>query len=66
MEFMVIFTHLKGILNVTLLLSPIVHELQQIVRLLKNKKPVDNDGIPSEVHKFASERLLTMHVHLCT
>ena len=36
-----------------------VHELQQIVRGLKSKKAVGNDGIPSEVHKFASERLLT-------
>ena len=37
-----------------------VHELRQIVRGLKNKKAVGNDGIPSEVYKFASERLLTM------
>ena len=37
-----------------------VHELRQIVRGLKNKKEVGNDGIPSEVYKFASERLLTM------
>ena len=36
-----------------------VHELRQIVRGLK-KKAVGNDGIPSEVYKFASERLLTM------
>ena len=36
-----------------------VHELRQIVRRLKNKKAVGNDGIPSEVYKFASERLLT-------
>ena len=34
-----------------------VHELQQIVRGLKNK---GNDGIPSEVYKFDFERLLTM------
>ena len=27
---------------------------------LKNHKAVGNDGIPSEVYKFASERLLTM------
>ena len=27
---------------------------------LKNNKAVGNDGIPSEVYKFASERLLTM------
>ena len=26
-----------------------VHELRQIVRGLKNKKAVDNDGIPPEV-----------------
>ena len=37
-----------------------VCELRQIVRGLKNKKAVANDGIPSEVYKFASERLLTM------
>ena len=37
-----------------------VHELSQIVRGLKNNKAVGNDGIPSEVYKFASERLLTM------
>ena len=37
-----------------------VHELQQIVRGLKSKKAVGNDGIPSEVYKFASERLLTI------
>ena len=37
-----------------------VLELRQIVRGLKNKKAVGNDGIPSEVYKFASERLLTM------
>ena len=30
------------------------------MRRLKNKKAVGNDGIPSEVYKFASERLLTM------
>ena len=28
--------------------------------LLKNNEAVGNDGIPSEVYKFASERLLTM------
>ena len=33
----------------------IVHELRQIVRGLKSKKVVGNDGIPSEVYKFASE-----------
>ena len=37
-----------------------VHELRQIVRGLKNKKEVGNDGIKSEVYKFASERLLTI------
>ena len=37
-----------------------VHELRQIVRGLKSKKAVGNDGIPSEVYKFASERLLTI------
>ena len=31
-----------------------VHEQQQIIRGLKNKKDVGNDGIPSEVYKFAS------------
>ena len=37
-----------------------VHELRQIVRGLKSKKAVGIDGIPSEVYKFASERLLTI------
>ena len=37
-----------------------VHELRQIVGGLENNKAVGNDGIPSEVYKFASERLLTM------
>ena len=37
-----------------------VHELRQIVKALKNNKAVGNDGIPSEVYKVASERLLTM------
>ena len=32
-----------------------VHELRQIVRGLKNKKAVGNDGILSEVYKFTSE-----------
>ena len=36
------------------------HELRQIVKGLKNNKAVGNDRIPSEVYKFASERLLTM------
>ena len=30
------------------------------MRGLINKKAVGNDGIPSEVYKFASERLPTM------
>ena len=43
-----------------------VHELQQIVRGLKNKMALGNDGIPSEVYKFAYERLLTtMSIFLC-
>ena len=37
-----------------------VHELWQIVRGLKSKKAVGNDGILSEVYKFAFERLLTI------
>ena len=37
-----------------------VHELRQIVKGLKNNRADVNDGIPSEVYKFASERLLTM------
>ena len=37
-----------------------VHELRQIVRGLKSKKAVGNDGIPSEVYKFACDRLLTI------
>ena len=32
-----------------------VHELRQIVKGLKNNKAVGDDGIPSEVYKFASE-----------
>ena len=36
------------------------HELRQIVRGLKSIKAVGNDGIPLEVYKFASERLLTI------
>ena len=32
-----------------------VHELGQIEKGLKNNKAVLNDGIPSEVYKFASE-----------
>ena len=36
-----------------------VHELTDIVTGLKNNKAVGNGGIPSEVYKFASERLLT-------
>ena len=37
-----------------------VHELQQIVRLLKNQKAADNGGIPSEVYKFKFEGLQIM------
>ena len=37
-----------------------VHDLNQIVKGLKNNKAVGNDGIPSEVYKFVSELLLTM------
>ena len=37
-----------------------VHELRQIVKILRNDKAVGNEGIPSEVYRFASERLLTM------
>ena len=40
-----------------------VHELMYILKRLKNNKAVGNDGndgIPSEVYKFASERLLIM------
>ena len=37
-----------------------VHKLRQIVIGLKNLKVVGNDGIPSEVNKFASDRLLTI------
>ena len=37
-----------------------VHDLGQIVKGLKNNKAVGNDGIPSELYKFAFERLLTM------
>ena len=36
-----------------------VNELPQIVRGLKNKKAAGNNEIPSEVYKFASDRLLT-------
>ena len=36
------------------------YELWQIVRGPKSKKAVGNDGIPSEVYKFASDRLLTI------
>ena len=37
-----------------------VHELRQIARGLRSKKVVVNDRIPSEVYKFASERLLAI------
>ena len=40
------------------------HELRQIVTGLKNNKAVGNDGIPSEVYKFASEQLLAMMTKL--
>ena len=30
-----------------------IHELRQIVKLLKNNKAVGNNEIPSEVYKFA-------------
>ena len=33
-----------------------VHRLRQIVKGLKNNKAVGNDGIISEVYKFASEQ----------
>ena len=36
------------------------HERRQIVKGLKQNEAVGNDGILSEVHKFASEGLLTM------
>ena len=36
-----------------------VHELRRIVRGIKNKKAVGDDGIPSKVYKFA--RLLADH-----
>ena len=42
-----IFKRLVGIPNVALLVRPMVHELRQIVKGLKNKKAVGNDGIPS-------------------
>ena len=38
----------------------IAHELRHIVKELKNYKAVGKDGIPFEVYKLASERLLTM------
>ena len=42
-----------------------VHELRQIVNRLENSKAVGNDGIPSEVYKFSSERLHADHdVHI--
>ena len=34
-----------------------VQELPKIVRGLKNKKAVGNDGIPSDVYKFACNML---------
>ena len=41
-----------------------VHVLREIVRILKNKKAVGKDGLPSEVYTFASERLLTNDVNI--
>ena len=38
----------------------VLHQLRHIVRGLKSKKAVGNDGIPSEVYKFSSERMLTI------
>ena len=55
-----IFKRLTGIPNVALLVRPMVHELRQILKGLKNNKAVGNDGNPSEVYKFVSERLLTI------
>ena len=40
------------------------HEVHQTVRGLKSKKAVGNDGIPSEVYKFASEHLRSISLHL--
>ena len=37
-----------------------VHELKHIVANLKNNKAIGNDGIPGEVFKYASPRLLTI------
>ena len=37
-----------------------MHQLVRNVKRLKNNKALGNDRIPSEVYKFASERLLTM------
>ena len=42
-----------------------VHELRQIVKKKQNNKAVGNDGILSEVYKFASERLLTIFLSGC-
>ena len=42
-----------------------VHELRQIVRGRKNNKAVGNDGIPSEVYKFASEGLMSIFISGC-
>ena len=44
-----------GHIDVINVINDRAHELRKIVRGLKNKKAVSNDGIPSEVYKFASE-----------
>ena len=36
------------------------NEVRDIVRWLKHYKAVGNDGIPSEVYNFTSDRPLTM------
>jgi hypothetical protein len=37
-----------------------VAEVTNIVKCLRNNKAVGNDGIPGEVYKFASHRLLAV------
>ena len=37
-----------------------VHELRQIVSGLKNNKEVGNDGIPSEVYQFQTNKQTIM------
>ena len=44
MEFMVVFSHLEGISNVALLLSPIVHYTENI--FLQKKKSENNTFYP--------------------